>query len=372
MVYPTLTPGLQSLGWTPFHHQRALLLIEQLDDPEAVFLGRVVAEHRGELSVADGETVTRAVLAGRLIEAERPCVGDFVLARAGSRARIEAVLERQSVFRRRASDGSSRPQAIAANVDLAFVVAALAAPEADPHALQHGLNLRRIERYLAAVHEAGVTPLVVVNKSDLRSDVTGLARELEASLGSTRLLCVSAQSGAGLDELRAAIAPGMTAVLVGSSGVGKSSLVNALLGRDEQRTGSVRTSDTRGRHTTTHRALFVIPNGGLLIDTPGMRELGLFAEDGRGAGAAFEDIEQLRADCQFSDCQHHREPGCAVLAALARGELSDARLEHHRRLARELDWQQRRYDVFQRQAQRTEQRARNRALRLRLREKGRS
>jgi ribosome biogenesis GTPase / thiamine phosphate phosphatase len=360
-------PVLSSLGWTPFFHQQYLRTI--FSEPELASLvpERVVSVERGELVLLGEQGRRRAVLAGRLHEDDPPCVGDFVLALStapGELTRVVHVFERSSWFRRKAAGSSARPQAIAANVDLAIVVSALPPEGSDPHAYHHGVNSRRIERYLSAAAKAPARAVVALSKADLRAaEAPAIATELARSLASVPVIPVSAKTGSGLAELAAEIAASGTAVLVGSSGVGKSSLTNRLLDHALQRVAEVRESDTRGRHTTTRRELFVLPSGGVLIDSPGMRELGLAADDhsDRSAtGTGFAEIDSLSGACRFRDCHHLDEPGCAVLAAVARGEIETERLEHAHKLARELTWQKVRQAELERRADRKRSRRQRR------------
>jgi ribosome biogenesis GTPase / thiamine phosphate phosphatase len=209
--------------------------------------------------------------------------------------------------------------------------------------LDHDFNLRRIERYLSVAWSSGVTPVVVLNKSDLAEDVDERVLAVEGIAPGVAIVAVSAWTGAGLQELRTHLDPGTTAAILGSSGVGKSTLVNALLGEARQATAAVREGDSRGRHTTTHRELFELPGGALLVDTPGIRSLEIFGAD-EGLETAFDDVIELAATCRFSDCRHDGEPGCAVRAALADGRLSEDRLASHRKLERELDRAERQGD----------------------------
>lgn len=359
--------SLERLGFSVFfQRQLESLLASNLASPSSG-VARVLAEVRGRYVVSGEHEPRRAVLAGRLEHrGVRVCVGDFVLLEAndtGSLSRIEHVFERTSLFQRKAPE-SFEAQLIAANVDLAIVVCALASEDADPHALSHGLNARRIERYLHAVREAPARPLVVVNKADLSARAEEHSAVLRNELRNTRVIAVSAESGGGMADLEQELLPGTTAVLVGSSGVGKSSLTNRLLGRVVQDTGDVRSSDTRGRHTTTGRELFVTLFGALLIDTPGMREFGLFADDARAlADTGFPEIDELAPACRFRDCRHLGEPGCAVLAAVESGSVASERLDQAHKFERELAWQRDRHDPLRAKEQRAVWRARTRAAR---------
>ena len=332
--------GLDELGLTPFFRQQFLLRFADAPDEPPLRAGRIVCERRGEYEVVTGTGTLRAGLRGRLAHElasdERPTVGDWVVVEpAAPVGRIHELLERQSVLRRVGVDGSSRSQALAANVDVCFVVCALAPDEAGRHVLRRSLNTRRVERYLALARESRIPALVVVNKGDLASEPERVVGELETTLLGVETLLVSAETGLGVAELRARLPPGATGVVLGSSGVGKSTLANRLLERSVLRTASIREDDARGRHTTTERQLELLPGGGMLIDTPGMRELSPWADDTGLQGTGFDDVDELAAHCRFGDCRHENEPGCAVRAAIAGGTLSAARLEHARKLERE-------------------------------------
>jgi ribosome biogenesis GTPase / thiamine phosphate phosphatase len=305
--------------------------------------GRVVAAHRDAWVVATPAGTRDAGISGRLRHdargpADLPAVGDWVAVTGenangtGGPAVVHAVLPRRSAFRRFAGDsnrsGSARitdQQILAANVDVALLVAGL----------DGDFNLRRLERYLAVAYAGGATPVVVLNKADLDTDLDGHRVAAAAVAPGVPVHAISALDGRGVDELAAAwLAPGTTAVVLGSSGVGKSTLLNRLLGEERQRTAGVREDDSKGRHTTRHRELVPLPGGALLIDTPGIRSIDVAgAED--GIDDAFADIAELAIACRFRDCRHEREPGCAVLVALAAGSLDPARLDSYRKLERE-------------------------------------
>ncbi|MEA2026499.1 MAG: ribosome small subunit-dependent GTPase A, partial [Chloroflexota bacterium] len=213
------------------------------------------------------------------------------------------------------------PQMLAANVDVAFLVSGL----------DHDLNLRRIERYLVLALDGGVTPVVVLNKVDIALDLPHAVSAVHAVAAGIRVVVSSALDGTGVDELRSYLEPGLTACLLGSSGVGKSALTNALLGEQRQAVKALRQDDSRGRHTTTHRELFAVPGGGLLIDTPGLRTVGVLGETD-SVQATFDEVESLARGCRFSDCHHQSEPGCAVRGAIETGTLSADRLASHHKL----------------------------------------
>ncbi len=306
---------------------------------------RVIAVHK-ETSIvreADGHDRT-ATVSGRfrfeaLAPSDYPAVGDWVAldpptpnASAEDPAVIAMVLPRRSAFTRNAADASRRSaanlvdqQVIAANVDIAFLVAGL----------DGDFNLRRLERYLAVAWSSRVMPVIVLNKADVGRDVIGRTVAIEAVAPGVPIVTLSALTGDHLADLAAYLKPGSTSVVLGSSGVGKSTLVNALLGEARQATGEVRGDDSRGRHTTTHRELFALPGGALLIDTPGIRSLEVVGAD-EGLDAAFDDIIEIATHCRFSDCAHSGEPGCAVRVALDDGTLTEDRLASHRKLEREV------------------------------------
>ena len=319
---------LEALGWDHAWTQSFASFAAEGHRP-----ARVVAVHRETSIVRDGDgdrpvNVSGSFRFAALGHADFPTVGDWVALDGDV---ITTILPRRSVFKRMASDASRRgtrsddEQIMASNIDVALLVAGL----------DNDFNLRRIERYLAVAWSSAITPVVVLNKSDLADDVDGRLVAVDAIAPGVATLPVSARTGAGLDALRAHLRPGATAAILGSSGVGKSTLVNALLGEDRQATAEVRDSDSRGRHTTTHRELFELPGGALLVDTPGIRSLEVLGAE-EGVETAFDDVVDIAATCRFSDCRHEREPGCAVRAALADGRLTDDRLASHRKLEREV------------------------------------
>ena len=265
---------------------------------------------------------------------DRPAVGDWVaIADDAERAVIHQVLRRRTAMIRRAADTEATAQMIAANVDVFCLVTSA----------NRDLNPRRIERYLAAVWESGANPVIVLNKVDLVDDRTAMSQEIGSVALGVPIIEVSALTGLGIDALREHVGPGTTVGFVGSSGVGKSSLINRLVGRDVQHVSDIREDDARGRHTTTRRELVPLPGGGVLIDTPGMRELGLLDDDG-GIDATFADIAEIAQACRFNDCLHDSEPGCAVQAALYSRTLDVNRLQSYRKLQREIAAIERRRD----------------------------
>jgi ribosome biogenesis GTPase len=325
---------LSALGWNP-----VLEAALRLDPTPGLCPARVAAEHRGAYEVWGAAGTGRARVAGRLRLGDEalPGVGDWVALDAAPgpdrTAVIQRVLERRTVFLRGAAGRGARAQAVAANVDLVFVVCGL----------DEDFNVRRIERYLARVWASGATPVVVLSKADLAEDVPARVREVEANAPSVEVLAISALRGEGLGPLRGHLAPGRTVALLGSSGAGKSTLVNVLLGEERMATGAVREHDGRGRHVTSHRQLVLLPGGGVLLDTPGMRELQL--PDDAGLDTAFEDVAILAQGCRFGDCGHGDEPGCALRAAVEAGQLDPDRLAHYLQLAQEAQAFERRQDA---------------------------
>ena len=287
---------------------------------------RVSAQHRGEYDVLTEHGELRVRLTGRLRHeaasaADLPAVGDWVALREET---IHAVLPRRSAFARKVAWSQTEAQVLAANIDTVFVVSGL----------DGDFNVRRLERYLTLAWESGASPALVLTKADLCEDVGSVLLEVEQIALGVPVHVVSNVTGAGLEELTPYLAPARTIVLLGSSGVGKSTLANRLLGEELQVTKEI-AEDGRGRHTTTRRQLIRLPGGALLIDTPGLREIQLWDAD-EGIQEAFADVDELAADCKFNDCAHTREPGCAVQAAIDEGRLPRERLQSYQALQREL------------------------------------
>lgn len=324
---------LTQYGWSPELQDQF-----QSHAAEGLTPGRIIVQQRGgyRLITELGEIDARATgtLLKQASDEERPTAGDWVAieARPGeTTALVRHVLPRKTAFIRRSVRGGA--QVVAANVDTAFLVASMNAD----------LNLRRLERYLATAYESGADPVVVLTKADLTEDPDALVAEVKTIAVDAPVLAVSSKTGAGLDGVAAHLPPGRTAVLLGSSGAGKSTLLNALAGQEKMATREIREDDARGRHTTTHRELVLLPSGGLILDTPGMRELGLWDAEA-GVATVFEDVEALAGQCRFSDCTHTKEPGCAIRAAIAAGDLPEERLRAYEKLQAEAAYEHRRED----------------------------
>jgi ribosome biogenesis GTPase len=334
---------LSGLGWTP---SRAA------DVPEGCTPARVSRVDRGRLSVLTADAELRVHPGAALYDGSGlsgPAVGDWVALRGESAV---AVLPRTSAFVRTVAGRTSAAQVVAANLDTVLVVDALSGEA----------RLRRVERYLAVAWSSGATPVVVLTKADLCEDVAAVVEQVRDDALGVEVLAVSSITGEGLDAVRALLPAGRTGAMVGPSGVGKSSLVNALSGEPIADTGDIRESDGRGRHTTTARELHLLPGGGLLVDTPGMRELALY-DDGDGVDTAYADVAGLAADCRFRDCGHRTEPGCAVAAAIDEGRLDPARYNAWRKLQAEAHRQLLRVDARARAAEKAKLRSFHRAIR---------
>ncbi|MFN8222028.1 MAG: ribosome small subunit-dependent GTPase A [Gaiellales bacterium] len=302
--------------------------------------GRVVIQHRGAYDVLTANGELRCDVRGRLFDeatspADLPAVGDWVAITVHSgeaRGTVEALLPRRTRFSRKTAWQAAEEQVIAANVDVVFLTSSL----------NEELNLRRLERYLILARESGATPVIVLTKADLAETVVETILAVEEIARGIPVIPISSRTGMGLDVVRSYLQPGVTAALLGSSGVGKSTLVNTLAGEEVLETRAIR-EDGKGRHTTSHRELVRLPGGALIIDTPGMRELQLWVAD-EGLEETFADVTALFEHCRFSDCAHDREPGCAVKAALADGTLAPERWESYLKLEAELAYLDRRLD----------------------------
>jgi ribosome biogenesis GTPase / thiamine phosphate phosphatase len=306
-----------------------------------------------------------AEAAGKLREAadqggDWPAVGDWVAVEGDARngLLIREVLPRRTRIARKMAGKKIAEQVLAVNVDTIFVVMAL----------DGDFNARRLERYLAQIWDCGAKPVIVLNKSDLCESIEGRIREVERSALGVPAHTISATTGKGIDELLHHLRPQETVVLLGSSGVGKSYLVNRLLGTVQQAVYAVREQDSRGRHTTTGRQLFFLPNGAMIIDTPGLRELQLWDAD-EGVNRAFHELEEISSRCRFRDCTHASEPGCAVSAAIADGSLDSARFESYRKLQREQAFLRRKVDAGAQQEVKKHIKTINRAVRQMYRQR---
>lgn len=331
--------------------------------------GRVCAVHRGLYRVLTGARATEggggmeeldARPTGRLghlalTQAELPAVGDWVLLRRGEdqgSVLVTGLLPRRNTFARKVPGPRQEAQVLAANVDYALVVTACG----------QDFSLRRMERFVALAEEAGVRPLLVLTKIDLEPDIGPLLAEVEALSPVSPVLAVCAPEGLGLSELGTLLGPRVTAVLLGSSGAGKSTLLNALAGSALADTGEVRLDDEKGRHTTTSRELYLLPSGALLIDTPGLREVQLWADE-EAVDASFAEIEELSAACRFRDCRHEGEPGCAVGAALEAGTLDRRRYASWLKLRREVAHLERKDDAALQRAEAERWKSINKSMR---------
>ncbi len=319
---------LKNLGWSDFF-EKSLKSFAQ----HGFQVGRVTIEHRDCYTVLTGNGELTAEVAGRLLftkdsAADLPKVGDWVSLQvfdSGGNAIIHEVLPRRTKFSRKAAGKKIDEQVIATNIDVVFVV----------QGMDDNFNMRRLERTLIPVNESGARPIIILNKSDLCEDAEAKVKEAEDAAKGAKVLVLSAKNEIGLTALKDCIKRGETFAFVGSSGVGKSTLINKIVGEELLKTNEVREGDSRGRHTTTRRELIVLPEGGCLIDTPGMREIQLWQADD-GLNETFSDIDELAESCYFSDCAHTKEKKCAVLAAVESGDIPESRYESYMKLQKEL------------------------------------
>ena len=337
------TATLDAFGWSPelaaAHAPHAALGREP---------ARVVAEDRGSYQIVGQVGELRAAISGRFRHeaandpSAYPAVGDWVAVEAGATGEttIHAVLPRRTALIRQAPGKRTEAQVVGANLDTVFVVASLNAD----------LNLRRLERYVATAWDSGAEPVILLSKADLGGDVDDVLVAVASVAAGATVVILSSFDGRGVDEVRERIGVGRTVAFVGSSGVGKSTLVNTLAGEVRAAVKEIREDDARGRHTTTRRQLHLLPHGGLVLDTPGMRELALW--DGDGVDQSFTDIEEIVQRCRFTNCSHNGEPGCAIAAAVGDGSLAADRLESWRKLVREAAHHERRVDALARAEER--------------------
>lgn len=329
--------NLEALGWDKFFERDF-----QPYASNGYAAGRVASEYKHLYCVYSESGKVLGETAGRLRHealdrGDLPVVGDWVVIRPcpeSDKVTIHAVLPRKSKFIRKIAGVRTEPQIVASNIDTVFLITSL----------NDDFNPRRVERYLIVAWESGARPIIILSKADLCDETEERIREIRAVAGDVPVHAVSVLRREGLDELARYLKRGQTVVLLGSSGVGKSTLINHLLGREYLRVQEIREHDGRGRHTTTHRELIVLPHGGLVLDTPGMRELQLWDGEG-GLHIAFADIETIASSCYFSDCRHQDEPRCAIREALADGVINTARYQSYEKLQKELTYLARKQDM---------------------------
>jgi ribosome biogenesis GTPase len=329
--------SLVELGWNARLADSFRKLIETGLQP-----ARIITQEKNSFRVVTSAGELEAVISGKWLfnnqSGQYPAVGDWVAIKSpesGEIALIESLLPRHSQFSRLAAGGRGRrsgatnEQILAANIDIVFIVSALDSGR--------GFNLRRLERYLTMSWNSGASPILILNKTDLCPDMVSALNEVEKIAQGVPILAVSALHNRGLELIKKYMGKGTTAAFIGPSGVGKSSLINSLLGAQTIKVNSVRESDSAGHHTTTRRELFLLPDGGAVIDTPGMREIQLWSDE-ESLDDSFQDIQALAAQCRFSDCSHQTEPGCVVQAALVNGTLETGRYNNYLKMRKELHY----------------------------------
>ncbi|HEY2421408.1 MAG TPA: ribosome small subunit-dependent GTPase A [Neobacillus sp.] len=330
--------NLQTIGLT----EKIKNDFDTLKTSEDMILGRIALEHKQLYRVWTEVGELLCEVSGRFSfvaenREDYPAVGDWVILKARpkeGRGTIYSVLPRNSKFSRKVAGGTAEEQIVATNVDTVFLV----------NSLNEDLNLRRIERYLLLTWDSGASPVIVLSKADLCEDIKEKLTEVEnITYGGVPVIPISSETMSGIDELTSFLLPGKTIALLGSSGVGKSTLTNRLLGEEKQVVQEIRQADDKGRHTTTHREMILLPNGCVLIDTPGMRELQLW-EGSEGLSETFAEIDELAFHCRFRDCLHNDEPGCAVVEAIEQGIIDAGRLSSYNKLQKELAYIERKAD----------------------------
>ncbi|WGF36732.1 ribosome small subunit-dependent GTPase A [Lysinibacillus capsici] len=329
--------NLTTLGFTTYFEEQMIEMKKQAKLKNCV-PARVTLEHKHSYRVLAEEGEWLATIAGHyaytsLAREDYPAVGDWVLVEkmpGEERAIIHQLFQRKSVFSRKVAGTEIQEQIVASNVDIVLLVMSL----------NEDFNIRRLERYLVAAWDSGAKPIIVLTKADLCEDVSSLVQEVESVAFGVDIFVTSALSGEGLKEIQTLFTEGVTGALLGSSGAGKSTLTNALCGEILMKVAGIREDDAKGRHTTTHRELVVLPAGGCLIDTPGMRELQLW-DQGDSLASSFQDIEELATACRYRDCTHQKEPYCAVQQAIVDGDLDQYRLQSYFKLQRELAYMER-------------------------------
>ncbi|WP_440896962.1 ribosome small subunit-dependent GTPase A [Amphibacillus sp. Q70] len=338
---------LKQLGVKPIYQEELAIIQEERKDKHRQ-LARVIVEHKQSYKILTDTEELSAVVSGAFAHqamerADYPAVGDWVIIEkliGEAKAVIHKLLTRQSSFSRKIAGLTTEEQIVAANVDFVFIVMSM----------NDDFKVRRLERYLIAAWDSGATPVIVLTKADLVDDVSSYIADAESVAFGVEIFAVSALTGLGVEKLSNYLEQGKTGTLLGSSGVGKSSLINALLAEDYMSVQTIREDDAKGRHTTTHRELILLSTGGCLIDTPGMRELQLWDQSGH-LETSFQDIEELALQCKFRDCTHTSEPNCAVKQAVEKGQLEQGRLKSYFKLQRELAYLDRKANIRAQQAE---------------------